>query len=186
MKRLIKIIPLALVVIAVIFCFTTPIFGAPGDWNLDGNWVIDFTKVPGGDTYSHDMVVSGATATGGWEAGSGPIYTNYWGATVSVIGNQVDIVAPYLSTSAVFPYLLTFTGEIAPGGTMSGTWFDSKGNSGTWISTSGAATLIEDTPPTKAENLMKSGVPGKGLADAPGLQKPFNPKSQAGEKAGKK
>ena len=39
---------------------------------------------------------------------------------------------------------------------------------------------------TKANILMDSGVPGKGLKNAPGLQKPFNPKSKAGEHAGKK
>lgn len=39
---------------------------------------------------------------------------------------------------------------------------------------------------TKAEILKLSGVPGKGIDTAPGLQKPFNPKSQAAEHAGKK
>lgn len=39
---------------------------------------------------------------------------------------------------------------------------------------------------TKAEVLKLSGVPGKGIDKAPGLQKPFNPKSQASEHAGKK
>jgi len=33
---------------------------------------------------------------------------------------------------------------------------------------------------------MDSGVSGKGLENAPGLQKPFNPNSQAGKHAGKK
>jgi len=41
-------------------------------------------------------------------------------------------------------------------------------------------------PPTKADILKGSGIPGKGLDTAPGLQKPFNPNSQAGEHAGKK
>jgi len=41
-------------------------------------------------------------------------------------------------------------------------------------------------PPTKADVLKDSGVPGKGLDKAPGLQKPFNPNSKAGEHAGKK
>jgi len=40
-------------------------------------------------------------------------------------------------------------------------------------------------PPTKADILKESGIPGKGLSEAPGLQKPFNPKSKAGEHAGK-
>jgi len=39
---------------------------------------------------------------------------------------------------------------------------------------------------TKAGILEYSGVPGKGLETAPGLQKPFNLKSQAAEHAGKK
>jgi hypothetical protein len=38
----------------------------------------------------------------------------------------------------------------------------------------------------KALILQLSGVPGKGIEKAPGLQKPFNPKSQAAEHAGKK
>lgn len=39
---------------------------------------------------------------------------------------------------------------------------------------------------TKATILRLSGVPGKGILKAPGLQKLFNPKSQAAEHAGKK
>jgi len=39
---------------------------------------------------------------------------------------------------------------------------------------------------TKAQVLKLSGVPGKGIDKAPGLQKPFNPNSQASENAGKK
>jgi len=39
---------------------------------------------------------------------------------------------------------------------------------------------------TKSQILQLSGVPGKGIINAPGLQKPFNPKSKAAEHAGKK
>lgn len=39
---------------------------------------------------------------------------------------------------------------------------------------------------TKAQILILGGVPGKGIENAPGLQKPFNPNSQASEHAGKK
>ncbi len=38
----------------------------------------------------------------------------------------------------------------------------------------------------KADILTGSGVPGKGLTDAPGLQKEFNPGSKAADRAGKK
>jgi hypothetical protein len=40
--------------------------------------------------------------------------------------------------------------------------------------------------PTKADILKGSGVPGEGLDNAPGLQKPFNPNSKAADNAGKK
>lgn len=39
---------------------------------------------------------------------------------------------------------------------------------------------------TKCQILKLRGVPGKGIDKAPGLQKPFNPKSQAAEHAGNK
>jgi len=41
-------------------------------------------------------------------------------------------------------------------------------------------------PETKADILKDSGVPGKGLENAPGLNKQFNPNSQADEHAGMK
>lgn len=41
-------------------------------------------------------------------------------------------------------------------------------------------------PETKADILKDSGIPGKGLENAPGLQKPFNPNSKADEHAGMK
>lgn len=47
-------------------------------------------------------------------------------------------------------------------------------------------TKIIKTLLNKAEILKLSGVPGKGIDKAPGLQKPFNHKSQASEHAGKK
>ena len=44
----------------------------------------------------------------------------------------------------------------------------------------------DDDAMTKAEILKLKGVPGEGIDEAPGLQKPFNPKSRASERAGKK
>ena len=41
-------------------------------------------------------------------------------------------------------------------------------------------------PDSSAGILSDSGVPGKGLENAPGLQKGYNPKSKAAENAGKK
>jgi hypothetical protein len=181
MKKSLKIIIIAIVVIAFTLSFTTPIFGggqgkagmpeekATGgvgyiafglqryaefnafellstssvDWNLDGNWVLDLnsTNWPSGNPYRHDMVISGGTASGGWPTGGS--YINSWNATVSLIGNQITIVAVYLLGSGVFPYTFTAIGTIAPDGTMtSGTWTDSLKDIGDWSSTLGAATQI--------------------------------------------
>ena len=50
----------------------------------------------------------------------------------------------------------------------------------------GTTTFDFDLANSKADILENSGVPGHGLDTAPGLQKEFNPKSQAAEHAGKK
>jgi len=58
---------------------------------------------------------------------------------------------------------------------------------GLWITDTGVFDITIPVPvPIKADILKNSGVPGKGLENAPGLQKPFNPKSQADEHAGMK
>lgn len=46
--------------------------------------------------------------------------------------------------------------------------------------------FLVDTVSTKAEILIDSGVPGKGLSNAPGLDKEFNENSKAADTAGKK
>jgi hypothetical protein len=64
---------------------------------------------------------------------------------------------------------------------------DRLGNSLTGSDTATVSlTLISKELLTKFEILKLSGVPGKGIDKAPGLQKPFNPNSQAAEHAGKK
>jgi len=73
-----------------------------------------------------------------------------------------------------------------PGDTMAFDFLSFSEGSSSWST----AWLYEETytlsAPTKADVLVDSGVLGKGLETAPGLQKPFNPNSQAGEHAGKK
>jgi len=60
-----------------------------------------------------------------------------------------------------------------------------KDLAGNWARTPEIMIFVDNVH-TKAEILIGSGVSGKGLENAPGLQKPFNPKSQAGKHAGKK
>ena len=58
---------------------------------------------------------------------------------------------------------------------------------GKLVTASDTATVsINKTLFWKRDILKQSGVPGKGIDKAPGLQKPFNPNSQAAEHAGKK
>jgi len=55
------------------------------------------------------------------------------------------------------------------------------------VTASAKATVsISKTLFWKHDILQQSGIPGKGIEKAPGLQKPFNPNSQAAEHAGKK
>jgi hypothetical protein len=49
-----------------------------------------------------------------------------------------------------------------------------------------AANTGKDTVNIKKDIMIESGIPGKGLENAPGQQKSFNPKSQAAENAGMK
>jgi len=50
----------------------------------------------------------------------------------------------------------------------------------------GATWSEENAPVTMADILKNSGILGKGIDNAPGLQKAFNPNSKAAERAGKK
>lgn len=110
------------------------------EWDLTGSWVLDFysTMYPGGNPYQHDMFVSDSSASGGWPTG-GP-YTNSWTATITVNGDSVEIHATYSPESNVYPYQYWASGTIASDGTMSGTWYDTLSDSGTWMSSSGSAT----------------------------------------------
>ena len=50
----------------------------------------------------------------------------------------------------------------------------------------GSRAASNNSTVTKADILKERGVPGKGIDYAPGLQKPFNPNSNAASNAGKK
>jgi len=103
-------------------------------WSLNGNWTLGFNSTlwPSGNPYVHTLSVTGNTANG---ASTGNTYT----ATISITGDSVTIVATYLSGSAVYPYRYIAIGNISSAGTISGTWTDTMGDSGTWNSLSGNA-----------------------------------------------
>jgi len=95
-------------------------------------------------------------------------------------GDSVTVTASY---KVVFSDLLS--GTIKNTATVTGVDPDGRPVSGisseVVVSTDVVKSLL-----SKYEVLKLSGVPGKGIENAPGLQKTFNPNSQAGEHAGKK
>jgi len=100
-------------------------------------------------------------------------------ATTLAAGANLTATSTYVVTVADLPGPITNTATV-----------QGKDPSGNPVSATSApvsvSLTINKTLLTKAEVLMLSGVPGKGLATAPGLQKPFNPKSRAAVRAGKK
>ena len=97
-------------------------------------------------------------------------------------------LAPGESATATATYAVTISdlpGPIINTATATGTDRDGMLVSATTDPVS-VSLYINKTILLKAEILKLSGVPGKGIEKAPGLQKLFNPRSQAIEHAGKK
>lgn len=95
---------------------------------------------------------------------------------------------PDQSLAATATYTVTISdlpGPITNTATVQGV--DPAGNTVSATSDSISVSLtINKSLLTKSEILQLSGVPGEGIINAPGLQKPFNPNSKAAEHAGKK
>ena len=94
-------------------------------------------------------------------------------------GQSLTVTATYTVTISDLP------GPVTNTATVQGK--DPAANTVSATSSSVSVSLtINKNLLTKSEALQLSGVPGKGISKAPGLQKPFNPKSKAAEHAGKK
>jgi hypothetical protein len=95
-------------------------------------------------------------------------------------------LAPGKSLTATATYTVAIAdlpGPIVNTATVTGT--DSTGNALSAASSQVSVSLnVNNWLLFKAEILKLMGVPGKGIDKAPGLQKPFNPKSQAAEHHG--
>ncbi len=94
-------------------------------------------------------------------------------------GDSATASASYIVTIADLP------GPIVNTATAEGTSSDGQSISATSSQVS-VSLFVNRWELFKAEILKLMGVPGKGIDHAPGLQKPFNPKSQASEHAGPK
>jgi len=112
------------------------------EWNLEGMYVLQ-TEFEGG-LYDLDMVVAtDNTMTGGYPTPTPTL--NFINSGVTAVGNNVVITYHYVELPG---YEAILTGTIAPDGTMSGTWVDNGGASGTertgtWKTISGNALLTE-------------------------------------------
>ena len=94
-------------------------------------------------------------------------------------GESATATASYTVTTADLPSPIVNTA------TAEGTSSDGQSISATSSQVS-VSLFVNRWELFKAEILKLMGVPGKGIDHAPGLQKPFNPKSQAAEHAGPK
>jgi len=107
-----------------------------------------------------------------------------------ISGNvTVTSLAPGENITAVATYKVVFSDLLAGTIKNTATVTGEDPNGKPVIGSSGeveVSTNIIKSWLTKAEVLKLSGVPGKGIDKAPGLQKPFNPNSQASKNAGKK
>ncbi len=119
---------------------------AATDWDVSGNYVINFEYL--GGFYAHDLILTQdgsdmLTGSGGHPAGGPHVYT--WIITSgSVVNDTVTFTANYTaSPDAVVPQTtMIVSGAIASNGTMSGTWTDNyQGGTrgGAWTTTSGNA-----------------------------------------------
>lgn len=93
----------------------------------------------------------------------------------------IEMVILVIATVILFMALLTFSANAqelassATGATVQH-YKHEKGSAGINASSDNATKPYSDnTTMTKADILKQKGVPGKGIDQAPGLQKPFNP-----------
>jgi hypothetical protein len=162
---------------------------------VDGDKITFTTTYAGPYNPGYSATVTGTINSNGTITGNSPVewHSTFGGATSKLIGTGFPGLLPDLST---FTFMTDESG--------SGSWhynLDPAVNFSVWINGGGRTILIsnnvtlktscesdseEITTGTKADILKNSGVKGKGILTAPGLQKPFNGNSQAAEHAGKK
>jgi len=101
-----------------------------GEWNLVGDWVLDF--VWHGGHYVHDMTIVDNTFKG---TGVAQFSTQTWAVTGTIVDDNINMHIAYDGST----YTVDVIGIIAPNGTMSGSWKSSSNQTGDWTSTGGRA-----------------------------------------------
>lgn len=140
MKKI--IIGAALVLALLVFFIHAPTAAATVLWDLTGTYTIDYTCISGcSGVYPHTMAVTSMNLDDGTFSGTGyynpnPAYT--WNVTGIVSGSDITFQIVYTGLNP--GYTVNAIGNIAPGGTLSGS-ATGPGQTFTWASTSGAATF---------------------------------------------
>jgi hypothetical protein len=102
-------------------------------------------------------------------------------------GNDNITLAPGDTVTATATHIVSFADFLRGSTIVNKATVKGTDPTGKKVTASATATVsINKTFPWKRDILKQSGIPGKGIEKAPGLQKPFNLKSQAAEHAGKK
>lgn len=153
MKKFIAVFVLFSILIAPIKIPKVEAITPIPNWNVTGSYVFNHNYL--GNDYVHSMSL---TQNGMGElSGNGSNLPYTWVITSGLVsGNNINFSANYTATpDAVTPLTtMNITGNVAPDGSMSGTWTDNySGGSraGTWATTSGNANYItsgEITSPT--------------------------------------
>ncbi len=128
--------------------FILPVSAVAPNWDTSGDYVITMEYL--GSDNEHDMTLvqdgpGNLSGNGGSPAGANTYLWTIEDGTVT--GDSIEFTADYTATpDAVTPQTtLEVEGTIASDGTMSGTWSDNyqgSERSGTWTTSSGAATEI--------------------------------------------
>jgi len=109
-------------------------------WLFDSTLELEFIlDVPPYGTYPHIWEVT--TQTDGTIEGIGKSGIHEYTFVITVNDNSLEFTATYGATLPGYQYFAE--GTIAVDGTINGTWFSTFGESGTWSSVEGSATLCK-------------------------------------------
>jgi len=174
-------IPVLIAIVVLLIPLSSTMVIAQGEAGLSISKSADLTSAAAGETITYTYTI---TNTDNFTIENISLQDDKLGAisltdTTLALGERVTATATYAVTISDLP------GPIVNTATVTGTDPDGTLVSATTDPVS-VSLYINKSLLTKAEILKLSGVPGKGILKAQGLQKLFNPKSQAAGHAGKK
>jgi len=174
-------IPILIAIVALLMPVSSAMVTAQDEAGLSISKSADLTSAAAGETITYTYTISNSD--------------NITIENISLQDDKLGVIslaattlAPGESVTATATYTVAISdlpGPIVNTATVTGTDPDGTPVSATTDPVS-VSLYINKSLLTKAEILQLSGVRGKGILKAPGLQKLFNPKSQAAEHAGKK